>query len=89
MLVADRYLPIQYLIGPDVFPLYWYVLRAVLIVITIVGGLSIGIALLTATNATQAALQVAVNFWWFALQAAALVTLVFAALDYGKAAPRS
>ncbi len=33
----------------------------------------------------QAALQVAVNFWWFALQAAALVTLVFAALDYGKA----
>ena len=31
------------------------------------------------------ALQVAVDFWWFALQAAALVTLVFAALDHGKA----
>jgi hypothetical protein len=74
IVVAGRYLPIQYLVGPDVFPLYWYVLQAVLIVITIVGGLLMGIALLTATNAVQAALQVAVNFWWFALQAAALVT---------------
>ena len=32
MLVAGRYLPMQQLIGPDVFPLYWYVLQAVLIV---------------------------------------------------------
>ena len=39
MLVAGRYLPMQHLIGPDVFPLYWYVLQAVLIVITVVGGL--------------------------------------------------
>lgn len=85
MVVAGRYLPMQHLIGPDVFALYWYALQAVLIVITVVGGLSVGIALLTAPNALQAALQVAVNFWWFALQAAALVTLVFALLDYGKA----
>ena len=85
MVVAGRYLPMQYLIGPDVFPLYWYVLQAVLIVITVIGGLLVGIALLTAPNAVQAAAQVAVNFWWFALQAAALVTLAFALLDYGKA----
>jgi hypothetical protein len=85
LVVAGRYLPVQHLIGPDVFPLYWYVLQAVLIVITIVGGLIAGIALLTAPRATQAALEVAGNFWWLALQAAALVTLVFALLDYGKA----
>jgi hypothetical protein len=85
MVVAGRYLPMQQLIGPDVFPLYWYVMQAVLIVIAIVGGLMVGIALLTAPRAVQAAMQVAVNFWWVALQAAALVTLTFAALDYGKA----
>jgi hypothetical protein len=85
LLVAGRYLPMQHLIGPDVFALYWYAMQAVLIVITIVGGLLMGVALLTATNAMQAALQVAIDFWWIALQAAALVTLVFALLDYGKA----
>jgi hypothetical protein len=85
MIVAGRYLPMQQLIGPDVFPLYWYVLQAMLMVIGVVAGLSIGVALLTAPNATQAAWQVAVDFWWLALQGAALVTLSFAALDYGKA----
>ena len=85
MVVAGRYLPMQQLIGPDVFPLYWYVMQAVLIVIAVVGGLMVGIALLTAPRAGQAAMQVAVNFWWFALQVAAVVTLSFAALDYGKA----
>ena len=85
MVVAGRYLPVQHLIGPNVFPLYWYVLQAVLIVITIIAGFVMGIALLTAPNAAQAALQVAVSFWWIALQAAAVVTFVFAALDYGNA----
>jgi len=85
MVVAGRYLPMQQLIGPDVFPLYWYVLQAVLIVIAVVGGLFAGVALLTAPRAMQAALQVAVHFWWLALQAAALVTLAFAVLDHTKA----
>ena len=85
MVVAGRYLPMQQLIGPDVFPLYWYVMQAVLIVIAIVGGLLAGIALLTAGNAMQAATQVVVSFFWILLQAAAFVTLGFASLDYYKA----
>ena len=84
IVVAGRYLPMQQLIGPDVFPLYWYVMQAVLIVIGVVGGLMVGVALLTAPRAMQAAMQVAVSFWWFALQAAALVTLSFAVIDYCK-----
>jgi hypothetical protein len=84
MVVAGRYLPMQHLIGPDVFPLYWYVMQAMLIVIAVIGGLLIGVALLTAPRAGQAALQVAVNFWWIALQSAALVTLSFAVLDCSK-----
>ena len=85
LLVAGRYLPMQHLIGPDVFALYWYAMQAVLIVITVIGGLMTGIALLTAPNAMQAAIQVAIDFWWIALQAAALVTFAFAALEHGKA----
>ena len=84
MVVAGRYLPMQQLVGPDVFPLYWYVMQAVLIVITVVGGFLAGVALLTAPNAVQAAAKVAVNFGWLALQAAAIVTFVFAALDHYK-----
>jgi hypothetical protein len=75
----------QYLIGPDVFPLYWYWLQAVLIVITVVAGALAGIALLTAPDAVGAALRVAGDFWWFALQAAAVVTLTFAVLERVKA----
>ena len=85
MVVAGRYLPMQQLIGPDVFPLYWYVMQAMLIVIAVIGGLMVGIALLTAPRAMQAALQVAINFWWIALQSAALVTFSFAVFDCGKA----
>jgi len=85
LVVAGRYLPMQQLIGPDVFPLYWYVMQAVLIVLAVIGGLLVGVALLTAPNASQAAIQVAVSFAWIALQVAAVVTLAFASLDYCKA----
>jgi hypothetical protein len=85
LVVAGRYLPMQYLIGPDVFPLYWYALQAVLIVIAIVGGLLTGVALLTEQRALQAALQVANRFLWLALESAAIVTFVFALLDHAKA----
>jgi hypothetical protein len=84
LLVAGRYLPMQQLIGPDVFPLYWYVLQAVLIVIAVVGGLIAGVALLTEPRATQAAALVLWHFLWTALEAAALVTLVFAFLDHNR-----
>jgi hypothetical protein len=85
MLVAGRYLPMQHLIGPDVFPLYWYALQAVLIVIAVVGGLVAGIALLSEPRAVQGALQIAVRFFWLALEAAAIVTVVFAVLERTKA----
>jgi hypothetical protein len=84
LVVAGRYLPMQYLIGPDVFPLYWYVLQAVLIVTAVIGGLIAGIALLTDPRAGQAVIQVASRFWWLAVEAAAIVTFVFAVLDYSK-----
>ena len=85
MVVAGRYLPMQHLIGPDVFPLYWYVLQAVLIVMAVIGGLVTGIALLSEPRAVQGALQIAARFFWFALEAAAIVTVVFAVLEQANA----
>lgn len=79
--VAGRYLPMQQLIGPRVFPLYWYVIQAVLVVIAAIGGIVAAIALFTEPRATQAALQVLVRYFWIALDAAALVTLLFVLLD--------
>jgi hypothetical protein len=79
--LAGRYLPVQQLIGPRVFPLYWYAIRAVLTVIAAIGVIVAAIALLTEPRATQATVQVLVRFFWIALEAAALVTLLFALLD--------
>jgi hypothetical protein len=79
--VAGRYLPMQQLIGPRVFALYWYVIQAVLAVIATIGGIVAAIALFTEPRATHAAMQVLVRFFWIALDAGALVTLLFVLLD--------
>ena len=84
LLIAGRYLPMQYLIGPAVFPVYWYALQAVTIVIAVIGGLLAGVALLIADRPAQVALQVLGNFFWLALLAAAVVTLVFAIMDHER-----
>jgi hypothetical protein len=81
LLIAGQYLPMQQLIGPTVFPVYWYALQAVLIVFAVIGGIVGGIALLTATRPAQAALQVFADVFWIALLAAAVITFVFAVID--------
>jgi len=81
VLVAGRYLPIQELIGPRLFPLYWYALQAVVIVIAVVTGVLVGIALLTGA---RTGMQVLVDGFYFALLAAACVTITFAVLDHGS-----
>jgi hypothetical protein len=81
LLVAGRYLPMQELIGPRLFPLYWYTLQAVVIVIAVVTGVLIGIALLTVGRGGLSVLWDGVGF---ALTAAACVTFLFAALDRGS-----
>ena len=82
LVVAGRYLPKQELIGARLFPIYWYALQAVVIVITVIAGILIGIAVLTEPRPMQSALQVLMDFFWLTLCAAAIVTLVFAVLDH-------
>jgi hypothetical protein len=81
LLVAGRYLPMQELIGPRLFPLYWYALQAVVIVIAVVTGILAGIAFLTGA---PTGMQVLINGFWFALMAAAGVTISFAILDHSS-----
>jgi hypothetical protein len=79
--VAGRYLPMGHLIGPTVFPVYWYTVQAVLAAIAAAGGIVIALALLTEPGAARAAMRVLVRFVWLALDAGAVVTLLFALLE--------
>lgn len=82
MLVAGRYLPMQELISARMFPLYWYVLQAVVIVIAVVTGILAGIAFLTGA---RTGMQVILDGFWFALAVSACVTIAFACIDRSSA----
>jgi hypothetical protein len=82
LVVAGRYLPMQELISPRVFALYWYALQAVLIVIAVTTGILFGIALLTAPQ--HHPWGVVADGLYTALISAACVTLVFAVIDHQK-----
>jgi hypothetical protein len=82
LLVAGRYLPMQELISARMFPLYWYVLQAVVIVIAVITGILAGIAFLTGA---RTGMQVIFDGFWFALAVSACVTIAFACIDRGSA----
>lgn len=79
--MAARYLPQQSLIGPGLFPIYWYVLRLVFfwstVIFMIVSGVLLAIHGPTLAAAGQTLLRL--PGVWFTT--AAWVTLIFAALE--------
>lgn len=87
LLVAGRYLPRQYLIGPDVFALYWYVLQAVLSVVAVIGIALAVVNVFLNPHAGGSALGVLWDFVGLGIGAAAIVTLVFAMLDQPPVRP--
>jgi hypothetical protein len=80
--MASRYHPQQYLIGPTLFPVYWYVLRLVMFwavaVSLIVSGVQLAV---DQTSTTSAALHAVLRIPGVLVQSAGWVTLVFAALE--------
>jgi|SRR5579863_1726452 len=82
MLVASRYRPQQYLIGPGLYPIYLYVLRVVLMLATLVYTVVSAIVIVS-TSLTEATVMAAIGrvpgIW---ITSAAWVTLVFAALEF-------
>ena len=83
MQVAMRYQPQQYLIGPSVFPLYWFVLRLVFLWASIVYAIVsvVQFFALGAFNGTFV-LEAVLRVPWVLMTAAAWVTLIFAVLEF-------
>lgn len=82
MQVAARYQPQQYLIGPGVFPMYWYVLRMAflwaILIYSIVSAVQIALQVPSGTAVLEAVLRVP----GILMTIAAWVTLVFAAIEF-------
>jgi hypothetical protein len=82
LVVAARFRPHQYLIGPDVYPFYLFVMKIVLAVgAALVAGLAIISLVLGDTNFVRALAQAIGNLFSFVLFATAVVTIVFAVLE--------
>lgn len=85
MLVAGRYLPQQYLIGPGLFPVYWYVLRMALtwaaVIYIVVSAIQIALAAQDSPLILEAVLRVPSVLFL----TAAWVTAAFAAFEYAGA----
>jgi hypothetical protein len=86
LIVASRYRqpPFQHLIGPALFPFYWFVLKTLLWVALGVCVLN-SIALLTSGEPLQQLLSGVLTFAHTALPAVGWVTLLFAVLDFLEA----
>jgi hypothetical protein len=82
LVVASRYRKQQWLIGPDVFPFYLFVMKIVVLIILAVM-LVVGVAniLFGDHNPLQAVLEAIGGIWTSLLLTVAIVTLVFAVLE--------
>jgi hypothetical protein len=97
--VAARYLPQRYLIGPAVFPMYWYVLKLAcfwsLIIFTIVSAVQtfagttasdiefLGIVIRIPGISLTTFLEILFRMPGVLIAVAAWVTLIFAAIEFG------
>jgi hypothetical protein len=80
--MASRYLPQQYLIGPALFPTYWYVLRLVFVWATAIYALVNAVLLGLNGVTAEAVVRAIVRIPMVILTSAAWVTLVFAVLEF-------
>jgi len=83
MLAASRYWPRQHLIGPAVFPIYWFVLKIAVVLAVALSFLSC-LSVLAGANPAQEVVQVLLRVPAVALTTFAWITAVFAVLDYGQ-----
>jgi hypothetical protein len=81
--VAARYQPQQYLIGPRIFPIYWYVLRLVFLWATVIYGIVSVVQIASSGNFNATAVAEAILRVPFVLfTAATWVTLIFVVIEY-------
>lgn len=80
--MAARYQPPRYLIGPAVFPMYWNILRLVLLWASVAYAVSIVVRLVAESHSPNWVVGQVGGFWGVLLMAAAWVTGVFAVLEF-------
>jgi hypothetical protein len=87
IMMASRYRPQTQLIGPELFPIYEFVLKVVLLWIQVpVFLVIVGPAMiLTEANRWQAALETVSTLWTAMLVATGIITLIFAILERTQA----
>lgn len=79
--VAARYQKQQYLIGPVVFPTYWYILRLVMAWSTIIYIVAKVVEIATKEQSLAAYIQIALGLPGIWLINMAIITLIFAAIE--------
>jgi hypothetical protein len=80
--VAGRYSPQQYLIGPAIFPAYWFVLRLAAFWVTILYMIGVALEIAVRTPSWTAAFEGVLRVPEVLLTTAASVTLIFAAIEF-------
>ncbi|WP_109807879.1 hypothetical protein [Sphingosinithalassobacter portus] len=81
--VAARYRPQQVLIGPELFPFYWFILRLMLFIVVLVQAIDVATSLVsTSEPLIRAAIQAGSDLFQAALYNAAIVTLLFALIEH-------
>jgi hypothetical protein len=80
--VAARYQPQQYLIGPALFPTYWFVLRLAALWVTIVYMIGAGVQIALQSPNLTAVIEGLLRVPEVLLTTAASVTLIFAGIEY-------
>lgn len=82
LVVAARYGTQQSLIGPDLFPFYWFSLKVVLAICAAVIAVNGALHVVTGGEPLiRAVLHGVNNVWWSLLANAGLVTLIFAVIE--------
>jgi hypothetical protein len=82
MRVAARYQPQQFLIGPALFPTYWFVLRLAFLWSMIIYAIVSALQIATQTPNGAAVLEAVLRVPAILMQVAAWVTLIFAVIEF-------
>ncbi|HET8922103.1 MAG TPA: hypothetical protein VFN26_03800 [Candidatus Acidoferrum sp.] len=83
LIVATRYRQSQHLIGPTLFPVYWQVMKIILVIVALGYGIA-ALVMLAQSDPIFQVLGAAFNFVGAVLPTFAWVTLTFAVLDLGN-----
>lgn len=81
MVMAGRYQPQQYLIGPTIFPMYWWVMRLALLWCLAIYSVVKAVDVVANSPTGSAVLNAVLGAPWVLLVTAAWITAVFAAIE--------